>query len=93
LPLVVRTIGNAAFRKNLHRLCIVGIFTVMVPYVIEVISVTTSTQLLLERFYWSYPMALLMGVLGSIVLANLKPFGEVPGDTRARYAVITIAKR
>jgi len=91
LPLVVRTTGNATFQVNIYKICMVGIFTGMAPYVIEVISVITSTQALLPRFYWSYPTVLLVGVLGSIVLSNMKPYGREPGDTRARYAVIAVA--
>ncbi len=91
LPLVVRTNGNTTFQVSIYKICMVGIFTVMAPYVIEVISVITSTRLLLPRLYWSYPTVLLVGVLGSIVLSNVKPYGREPGDKRARYTVIAVA--
>jgi len=91
LPLLVRTTGSTTFQVNIYKICMVGIFTVMAPYVIEVISIITSTQVLMPRLYWSYPTVLLVGVLGSIVLSNVMSSGREPGDTRARYAVIAVA--
>lgn len=83
--------GSTVLQVNLYKICLVGIFTVMAPYFVEVLSVITGTQLLSERFQYSYPSMLLVGVMASIALAHVKPYPGIPTDSRARYAVIALA--
>ncbi len=91
LPLVGRTVGNRTFQVNLFRICLVGVFTVMAPYLIEIIAYYTGTDILSGRFQYAYPIVLLVGVMASIVLIHFRPYGELAADTRARSAVIVMA--
>jgi len=90
LPLIGRTTGNSKFQVNLYKICLVGIFMVMAPYAIEVFSFATNTQMLADRYYYSLPIALLVGIPGSIALAQIVPYGKVPAATRFRSSVIAL---
>ena len=91
LPLAARTLGNPVFRVNLYRICVVGILTVMAPYMTEVVAVVTGINLLSVRLQYAYPATLLVGMVASIAVAHLKPYAGTPANVPARYAVTAFA--
>ena len=90
LPLAARTIGNSVFQINLYKVSLVGIFTVMSPYLLEAIAVLTGTKLLSVRLQYAYPTMLLVGVMAGIAIAHLKPYEGTPTAKHSRYAVFAI---
>ncbi|GEM_PF-2869467 len=71
LPLLARTVDDARFQTNILRVCLVGILTVMAPFLIEAITRLTGLNLLAVRLPSAYPGTLLLGVIASIAAVNL----------------------
>ena len=90
LPLAARTVGNSVFQVQLYKICLIGIFTVMSPYLTELIAVVSGTKLLSWRLYYALPAMLLVGVMASIAVAHLKPYRGFTTHRPARLAIITM---
>lgn len=90
LPVIARTIADAKFQTTILRVCMVGIFTVMAPYILESIAILTNLNLLAGRLTSSYPSALLIGVIASIAVTHLNQWAPTTKAAKSKYVVLCL---
>ena len=71
LPLAARTVADGRFQHYILRLCLAGYFTLMAPYLVELVTVVSGMNFLSVRIYAAFPFALLVGIMASIAALNL----------------------
>ena len=92
LPLAARTVSDGRFQQYILRLCLAGFFTLMAPYLVELVTVVSGMNFLSQRIYRAFPFALLAGIMASIVALNLTAGHSVAAavSTSRRIAVLAL---
>lgn len=71
LLLLSRTVIDPVFQRLIYRLCVIGFFTVLTPYLLELLSLLLGTNFLARRLQYAYPSGLVFGILASIALLHV----------------------
>ncbi len=91
LPAIARTIADTQLQTNIYRICMVGIFTVMAPFIIETIAVATGLTFLSFRLPHAYPAVLLSGAIAGIAATHIGSGVSKKNVRLYSYSVLLLA--
>jgi hypothetical protein len=91
LPLMARRIGDHQFQTNVLRICMVGIFTVMAPFLVEAVADITGLNFLSQRLPAAYPLLLLIGMGASVAVTLLNQYESTTKVRASKYRVLLLA--